>query len=79
MREFVGLRAKAYSDLIDDSSEDNNTTGTKKCVIKRKLKFKDYKNCLEATKLENKKKSRKNIIQIVLKDHKHFIRNNKSI
>ena len=56
MREFVGLRAKAYSDLIDDSSEDNNTRGTKKCVIKRKLKFKDYKNCLEATKLENKKK-----------------------
>ena len=27
---------------------------TKKCVIKRKLKFKEYKNCLEATQLENK-------------------------
>ena len=27
--------------------------GTKKCVRKRKLKFGDYKNCLEATQLEN--------------------------
>ena len=24
------------------------------CVIKRKLKFKNYKNCLEVTQLENK-------------------------
>ena len=28
--------------------------GRKKCVIKRKLKFENYKNCLEATLLENK-------------------------
>ena len=28
--------------------------GTKKCVIKRKLKYENYKNYLEATKLENK-------------------------
>ena len=26
----------------------------KKCVIKRKLKFEDYKHCLEATQLEMK-------------------------
>ena len=28
-------------------------TGTKKCVIKRKLKFENYKNCLETDKIEN--------------------------
>ena len=28
--------------------------GTRKCVIKRKLKFENYKNYLEATQLENK-------------------------
>ena len=28
--------------------------GTKKFVRKRKLKFEDYKYCLEATQLENK-------------------------
>ena len=27
---------------------------TKTCVIKTKLKFENYKNCLEATKLDNK-------------------------
>ena len=26
----------------------------KKCVIKRKLKFRNYKNCLEATQLDKK-------------------------
>ena len=54
MKEFVGLRAKAYSYLINDSSEDNKAKSTKKCVRKRKFKFQDYKNCLEATQRENK-------------------------
>ena len=36
----------------------------KKCVIKRKFKFKGYKNCLEAPQLENIKKI--NLMQIVL-------------
>ena len=30
--------------------------GTKKCAIKRRLKFENYKYCLEATQLENKGK-----------------------
>ena len=47
--KFVGLRVKTYSYLIDDGSEDKKAKGTKKCVIKRKLKFENCKNCLEAT------------------------------
>ena len=39
MKEYVSLRAKTYSYLIDDGSEDKKAKGTKKCVIKRKLKF----------------------------------------
>ena len=39
MIKFVGLKAKTYSYLIDDSSEVRKAKGTKKCVIKRKLKF----------------------------------------
>ena len=54
MKKFVGLRAKTYSYLIDDGSEDKKAKDTKKCVLKRKLKFEYYKNCLEATQLENK-------------------------
>ena len=49
MKEFLGLRAITYSYLIDDGSQDKNVKGEKQSVIKRKLKFEDDKNCLEAT------------------------------
>ena len=49
MKKFVGLRAKYYSYLMDDGSENKKAKDTKKCVIKRKLKFENYKNCSEAT------------------------------
>ena len=54
MTKFVGLRAKTYSYLRDDGSVDKKAKGTKKCIIKRKVKFENSKNCLEATQLENK-------------------------
>ena len=44
--EFVALRPKTYSYLTDDCKEDKKAKGTKKCVIKRMIKFNDYKNCL---------------------------------
>ena len=34
MKEFVGLRGKTYSYLIDHASEDKKAKNTKKCVIK---------------------------------------------
>ena len=37
MKKFVGLRAKTYSYLIDNGSEDKKAKGTKKCVRKRKV------------------------------------------
>ena len=54
MNKYFGLRAKIYSYLKDNNDEDKKAKGTKKCVIKRKLKFEDYKNCLEAAQIENK-------------------------
>ena len=54
MKEFFGLREKTYSYLKDTNDEDKKAKGTKMCVIKRKLKFKDYKNCLEASQTERK-------------------------
>ena len=42
MTKFVGLRAKTYSYLIVDSSEDKNVKA-QKCVMKGKLKFENYK------------------------------------
>ena len=44
--EFVALRPKTYSYLADDCKEDKKAKGTKKCVIKRMIKFDDYKNGL---------------------------------
>ena len=44
--EFVTLRPKTYSYLTDDCKEDKKAKGTKKCVIKRMIKFNDYKNYL---------------------------------
>ena len=46
MTKFIALRPKAYSYLTDDCKEDKKAKGTKRCVIKRRLKFGDYKNCL---------------------------------
>ena len=40
MIKFLELRAKTYSYLIDESSKDKKTKGTKKCFIKGKFKFK---------------------------------------
>ena len=51
--KLVGLKAKTYSYLIDDGSEDKKVKDTKECVIK-KLKFENYKHCLEVTQLQNK-------------------------
>ena len=56
MKEFAGLRAKTYSHL-KDNNEDKKSKGTKKCVIKRKLKFQDYKRCEEAAQIERRIKN----------------------
>ena len=44
--ELVGLRPKTYSYLIDNGNNNKKAKGTQKCIIKRILKFNDYKNCL---------------------------------
>ena len=43
MTKFVGLRAKTYSYLTDDGSQDKQGKGTKKCVIKNNLNLKIIK------------------------------------
>ena len=52
MTEFATLRPKIKSYLTNDSNENEKANGRKKCAIKRKLKFEDYKHCLEATQLD---------------------------
>ena len=80
--EFIELKAKTFSYLIRNGSEYKKEKGIKKCVIKRKLKFENYKNCFEKTQLENKihyLEKNKVGIDNIKKDLEEFIRNNKSI
>ena len=51
---FAALIPKTYSYLLEDVDENKKGKGTQKCVIKRKLKFEDYKHSLKATQLGNK-------------------------
>ena len=44
--EFVALRPKTYSYTTNESIEMKKAKGTKKCIIKKMLKFEDYKKCL---------------------------------
>ena len=44
--EFVALRPKTYSYITNDFTELKKAKGTKKCVVKKMLRFDDYKNCL---------------------------------
>ena len=59
MTEFVALKPKVYSYLMDDGNSDKKAKGENKCVIERRIKFNDYKICL----LNN---------EIMLKSHQRF-------
>ena len=43
MKEFVTDRPKSYIYLKDNDDDYKKAKGTKECVVKRKIKFQDYK------------------------------------
>ena len=52
--------------LMDDESKDKKAKGTKKCLIKRIVKFNDYKDCLFNNKMilklqQSKKKTQSKV------------------
>ena len=46
MTEFCALTAKAYAYKLDDDTEMKKAKGTKKCIVKREITFKNYVNAL---------------------------------
>ena len=60
--EFIPLRPKTYSYLADNDKIDKKVKVAKKCVIKKMIKFDDYKKCL----LNDK---------VILKSQQRFISN----
>ena len=45
MTEFVALQAKTWAYLIDDDTEHKKAKKKKKCVIKIRVMFENYKHC----------------------------------
>ena len=82
MTKLFGLRAKFYSYLIVDGSEDKKAKSTKNCIIKRKLKFEKImkivwkqlnlkiKQSFFCYKIEHKELIRKN--ELILKPQQRF-------
>ena len=66
--KFVTLRPK--TDLTDDGKEDKKAKATKKCVIKRMIKFNDYKNCLLNDEVILKSQQR-----FIIKEHEVYTEN----
>ena len=64
MKEHVGLRAKIYSYLIYDGSEEKESKVTKKCFIKKNLNLKIIKTAQEHLNLKIKNNFRKNQIDV---------------
>ena len=46
LKEFCVLRAKTYAYLMDNDSKKKKVKGTKKCIIKRRIMFENYKDSL---------------------------------
>ena len=46
MTEFCALRAKAYAYKLDDDTEMKKAKGTKKCIVKREITFKNFADAL---------------------------------
>ena len=83
MTEWVALRPKTYSCSMDDgkkAKETKEAKGTKKCVIKRDLRFKTYEDCNKATQVDNIiKYIEKNVVNtdVLKENYKELIKNNK--
>ena len=56
--EFVALRPKTYTYLMDHRREHKRAKRTKKCIIKTEIKFKNYEDCLFKNKIILKSQQR---------------------
>ena len=57
IKEFVGLRAKLYSFIMDDGGEIKKCKGIKKQVVESSMSHEDYKTCLLTGKEQLRKQN----------------------
>ena len=55
--EFVGLRAKLYSFIMEDGKENKRCKGVKKQVVESSITHEDYKTCLRTGKEQLRKQN----------------------
>ena len=68
MTEFVALRPKLYAYRKLDGKEHKKCKAIKKCVVKKKLDFDDYKKCLFDSKSKSIYRS-----QLMFRNRKHEV------
>ena len=66
IKEFVGLRAKLYSFIMDDGEENRKCKGVKKQVVESSISHEDYKTCLTTGKEQLRK-------QNILRSYNHEV------
>ena len=64
--EFVGLRAKLYSFIMEDGKENKRCKGVKKQVLESSITHEDYKTCLRTGKEQLRK-------QNILRSYEHEV------
>ena len=57
IKEFLGLRAKLYSFIMDDGVENKKCKGVKKQVVESSISHEDYKTCLTTGKEQLRKQN----------------------
>ena len=66
IKEFVGLRAKLYSFIMEDGKENKRCKGVKKQVVESSITHEDYKTCLRTGKEQLRK-------QNILRSYNHEV------
>ena len=66
IKEFVGLRAKLYSYIMEEGKENKRCKGVKKAVVEKSITHEDYKTCL----LTGKEQLRK---QNIIRSYEHEV------
>ena len=66
IKEFIGLRAKLYSFIMEDEKENKRCKGVKKQVVENSITHEDYKTCLRTGKEQLRK-------QNILRSYEHEV------
>ena len=66
IKEFIGLRAKLYSFIMEDGKENKRCKGVKKQVVENSITHEDYKTCLRTGKEQLRK-------QNILRSYEHEV------